>query len=101
MPNGGSQGEFVRVIVSRASPTRARGYEIAHFIMRDGELSSMSAYDLFLPSLRKAAEWVCEHYTSARLTAVRKDHDGQLAAISFECEIRDLTACGHEQPKAG
>ena len=80
----------MRVIVSKASPSRAAGYEIAHFVMRDGELTCMSDHDTFLPSLSKAAKWVCEHYTSARLTMVRKAHDGQLAAICFECEMNDV-----------
>ena len=68
-----SHSEYVRVIVSKASPSRSIGCEIAHFVMRDGELTCMSDHDLFLPSLSKAAKWVCEHYASARLTMVREN----------------------------
>lgn len=85
-----SPTEYVRVIVSKASPTRATGYEIAHFVMRDGELTCLTEPDLFLPSINKAARWVLEHYASARLTMVRKAHDGHLAAICFECEMSDV-----------
>src|SRR4051794_36584776 len=79
-----------QIVVTKGNPSRGKGYEISHFIRRNGSVRSASRFDIFLPSMRKATAWVRRHHPRAKLVARRKDHFGQLAALSYVCDIRDL-----------
>lgn len=81
---------FGQIVVTKGNPSRGKGFEIAHFIRRNGDVRSLSELDVFLPSLRKAAAWVHRYYPDAKLVTRRKDHFGRLAALSFECSLKEL-----------
>ena len=81
---------FGQIVVTRGNPSRGKGFEVSHFIRRNGMVRSLSELDIFLPSMRKAASWVHRYYPEAKLVTRRKDHFGRLAALSFECSLRDM-----------
>jgi hypothetical protein len=85
---------YVQIIVTKGNPSRGRGYEIAHFVVRQGGVKSISDRDVFVPSLTKAAQWVWRRYPSAKLDGGRNDHTGHLAALRFRCNIGDLLSAG-------
>ena len=81
---------FGQIVVTKGNPSRGTGFEVAHFIRRNGTVRSLSELDIFLPTMRKAAAWVHRYYPDAKLVTRRKDHFGKLAALSFECSLREL-----------
>jgi hypothetical protein len=88
--NARNPNAFGQILVTKGNPSRGKGFEVSHFIRRNGSLKSVSRLDVFLPSMRKAAAWVHRRYPDATLVSRRKDHFGHLAALCFECELRDL-----------
>jgi hypothetical protein len=82
--------EYGKIIVTRGNPSRGKGYEVAHFIVQNSEVKSLSERDIFLPSLTKAAEWVLRKYPGAKLSNGRKTRDGNLAALCFQCSVDDI-----------
>ncbi len=89
----GNSDRTVRVVVTKSNPSRGSGYEVAHFIVEDRVLKSISDRDVFLPSLAEAAEWVADRYPTARLEREGNDHDGHLAALCFRCDLADVVPC--------
>ena len=81
---------FGQIVITKGNPSRGKGYEISHFIRRNGTIRSLSDLDIFLPSMRKAAAWVHRYYPDAKLITRRKDHFGRLAGLSFECSLAEL-----------
>ena len=81
---------FGQIFVTKGNPSRGKGFEISHFIRRNGSIRSLSRLDVFLPSIRQAADWVQRYYPAAKLVALRDDHFGHLAGLSFECRLSEL-----------
>lgn len=81
---------YGKIIVTKGNPSRGKGYEVAHFLVQNSEVKSLSERDIFLPSLTKAAEWVMSRYPGAKLANGRKAKDGHLAALCFQCPVNDI-----------
>lgn len=81
---------YGKIVVARANPSRGKGFEVAHFVIRGLKIKSLSENDVFLPTLTKAAQWVFGHYPSARMTAGRNDHRDRLCALGFRCKLADF-----------
>lgn|GEM_PF-2350210 len=80
-----------RILITKGNPSRGKGYEVSHFIVRNREIKSLSEHDVFLPSLTKAAQWVLNRYPTAKMSSGRKACDGNLAALCFQCRLSDIT----------
>jgi hypothetical protein len=81
---------FGQIIVTKGNPSRGKGFEVAHFIRRNGSVRSLSELDVFLPSIPQAAAWVRRYYPNARLVTRRKNHFGRLAGLAFECDLKEM-----------
>ncbi|MGB8352875.1 MAG: hypothetical protein WCD79_03225 [Chthoniobacteraceae bacterium] len=81
---------YAKILVTKGNPSRGKGYEVSHFIVRNSEIKSLSEHDVFLPSLTEAAKWVLRNYPTATLAHGRKACDGHLAALCFQCLLSDI-----------
>lgn len=84
--------KYAEIVITKGNPSRGKGYEVAHFIVRNRKIKSLSECDVFLPSLTRAAAWVLNRYPTAKLSYGRKSNDGRLAALSFRCRLADVFA---------
>ena len=74
------------IVVTKANPSRGKGYEVAHFLQRRGGLRSIADHDVFLPTLAKAQQWILRSYPHAALISVRRGRNGKVSALRFECD---------------
>ena len=81
---------YARILITKGNPSRGKGYEVSHFIIRNSEVKSLSEHDVFLPTLTDAAKWVLVNYPTATMSNGRKACDGHLAALSFQCRLSDV-----------
>jgi len=90
LPTPQSTSGYAKILVTKGNPSRGKGYEVSHFIVRRCEVKSLSEHDVFLPSLTAAARWVLSNYPTATMSNGRKACDGQLAALCFQCRLSDI-----------
>ncbi len=74
-------------------PSRGRGYEVAHFIVSGRKVKSISDRDVFLPTLKKAADWVMRNYPGATLERRRNNIviDGRIGSLNRQGLVLDVS----------